>query len=169
MKKLFDFSFLLIIFLAFPCSFCISRAEQIPTWFTSQIKQRLALNILKHIITKLPPALTLSNSALCPHSVGLFMKHSISFSEYTAIIYLNSLNQLDFVIATQCTSCEAWLNFYALFTWPTISRFSMVYLSPRVNPQLVHKFHVSLHASRADIHIFLISDKPVEGRCKYIE
>jgi hypothetical protein len=32
---------------------------------------------------------------------------------------------------------------------PTRSRFSVVFLGPRANAELVHKFHVALHASHA--------------------
>jgi hypothetical protein len=34
---------------------------------------------------------------------------------------------------------------------PTRSRFSVVFLGPRANAELVPKFHVALHASHADL------------------
>jgi hypothetical protein len=33
--------------------------------------------------------------------------------------------------------------------WPTRSRFSVVFLGPRANAELVSKFHVALHGSHA--------------------
>jgi hypothetical protein len=36
---------------------------------------------------------------------------------------------------------------------PTRSRFSMVFLGPRANAELIAKFHVALHASQAALQI----------------
>jgi hypothetical protein len=43
---------------------------------------------------------------------------------------------------------------------PTRSRFSMVFLSPRANAELVSKFHVALHASHAALPMVTLKILP---------
>jgi hypothetical protein len=43
---------------------------------------------------------------------------------------------------------------------PTGSRFSMVFLSPRSNAELVPKFHVALHASHAALPMVTLKISP---------
>jgi hypothetical protein len=42
--------------------------------------------------------------------------------------------------------------------WPTQSRFSMVFLGPRANAELVPKFHVALHASHAALPMVIFNN-----------
>jgi hypothetical protein len=44
--------------------------------------------------------------------------------------------------------------------WPTRSRFSMVFLSPRANAELVTKFHIALHASHAALPMVTLKISP---------
>jgi hypothetical protein len=43
---------------------------------------------------------------------------------------------------------------------PTRSRFSVVCLGPRANAELVHKFHVALHASQAALPMVALKNSP---------
>jgi hypothetical protein len=44
--------------------------------------------------------------------------------------------------------------------WPTRSRFSVVFLGPRANAELVPKFHVALHDSHAELPMVTLKISP---------
>jgi hypothetical protein len=77
----------------------------IPIWWPRElwwVARCLSLTSKAQWLLYVPPGLTLTGSAFCPHSVFMCF---VWISEQTSIIYLYSINWLVFITETECVYC----------------------------------------------------------------